>query len=79
MSLEIAWTHIALAQLYAIRGVRLAGEVDAAVQRFAAGRAQRLPSGRYGFHVGAHDVAVRVDRRLGTVLVLYVSTERLSR
>lgn len=50
----------------------VSGEVARALYRFAAERAPRLTSGRYGLRVSGYEVAFRVDARAGTVLVLYV-------
>jgi hypothetical protein len=73
MSVEVVWDFPALAAFYEVPWPASA-DVDAAVLRFAEGRAKRMESGRYRIRAAGYEVAVRLDRRAGTVLVLYVST-----
>jgi hypothetical protein len=71
MSLALLWDYAALTAFDEVPWP-VSAEVDAAILRFAAGRAAQLDTGRYRLRVAGFDVALRVDRRLGTVLVLHV-------
>jgi hypothetical protein len=71
MSLEIAWDYPALAIFFRLPR-RVAEDVDRAVQEFTRERAPEVPSGRRRIRVTGYEIAVRVDLRLGTVLVLHI-------
>jgi hypothetical protein len=77
MSFDVLWTQHAEAQLLRIPDWRRAGDVDAAVIRFANGGAMRAASGYYGIGAPGYVLGVRVDHAARTVLVLHLyATER---
>ncbi len=71
MSFDILWDYPALAAFAHIPWPTSA-DVDAAVQGFAAERAPRVPTGRRWIRVAGYEVAVWVDHRARSVLVLHV-------
>jgi hypothetical protein len=75
MSFRIGWDFPALA-LFAHVPWPASADVDAAVLRFAAERAPRVPSGAYRVRAGGYEIALRVDGQAGTVLVLYLYRAR---
>jgi hypothetical protein len=74
MTLEVEYAFAFRGALKRIHW-REASDVDAAVLRFAAGRALRLPSGRYALRATGdargYEVIVRLNRELATVFALY--------
>jgi hypothetical protein len=75
MSFRIGWDYPALALFPGIPWPTSA-DVDTAIHRFAAERAPLVPSGAYRIRAKGYEIAVRVDRDAGTVLVLHLYRAR---
>jgi hypothetical protein len=75
MSFRIGWDYPALAVFPKVHWPASA-DVDAAIQRFAAERAPLVPSGAYRIRTAGYEIAVRVDRKAGTLLVLHIYRPR---
>jgi hypothetical protein len=75
MTFAVEWDFPARSAFNRIPWPRSA-DVAALVYRFAATRAPHLESGAYPLRGAGYRVAVRVDHRAGTVLVLYLEPLR---
>jgi len=71
MSFRLGWDYPALASFQHVPWPTSA-DVDAAILRFAAERAPLVPSGAYRIRTKGYEIAVRVDAKMGTVLVLHI-------